>query len=267
MEGLTRDADIRGMTCPNCAGPMTIDDLEGQLGIQLAIERCASCQVFWFDRYESLKLTPGATLRLFRAIGAAASTARGRRADVCKCPRCGLRLVPTHDRQRNTPFEYLRCPQGHGRLTTYYDFLREKNFITPLSDAQVEELRRHVMFVNCSNCGAPIDLAQRSSCAHCGSALSMVDLKQAGELVALLRDADRRAPRDRDGSVPRAGAIDGASRASRGVDPLLPLALQRARREVESAFAAFEGEPRWYDDVSAMGLVGAGLSALTKWVG
>ena len=47
----------------------------------------------------------------------------------------------------------------------------------------------------------------------------MLDLKQAGALVAELREADH---------------------AARTVDPALPLELARARREVDAAFASFE---------------------------
>ena len=130
-----------------------------------------------------------------------------------------MRLFPTHDRQRNTPFQYLRCPKDHGRLITFVEFLREKDFIRPLSAQQIDELRQSVQIVNCSNCGAPIDLATSSACGHCGSPLSMLDMKQAGALVAALREADR---------------------PDRPIDPTLPLRLERARREVEASFASFE---------------------------
>ncbi len=236
---------------------MASEELAGQLGVQLTIERCAPCQLFWFDRFENLKLTPASTLHLFRTIGEGAASARSPRAEVSRCPRCTLRLVPTHDRQRNTAFQYLRCPQGHGRLTTYFDFLREKNFITPLSADELEELRRHVASVNCSNCGAPINVARTSSCGHCGSALSMIDLKQAGDLIALLRNADRPARLD----ATEAGAGTGR-RTVADVDAMLPLKLERSRREVAAAFATFEGDARWYDDVSTLGLVSAGLGRL-----
>ena len=139
----------------------------------------------------------------------------------------------------------MRCPKDHGRLITFVEFLREKDFIRPLSAQQIEELRRNVQIVNCSNCGAPIDLTNSSSCGHCGSPLSMLDMKRAGALVAELREADR---------------------PDRPIDPALPLRLARARREVEAAFASFERGPGWFDDVSQGGLVGAGLSALARWL-
>jgi len=107
------------------------------------------------------------------------------------------------------------------------------------------ELRQHLQSVNCSNCGAPIDLAKATVCAHCGSPLSILDVGQAEALVATLR-AEVEKPAT--------------------VDPALPLNLVRARREVEAAFAAFEREPGWFSAASSQGLVTAALSAFTRWL-
>jgi hypothetical protein len=224
---------------------MTEQALDGHLGTPITVDVCERCQAFWFDDKESLQLSPGSTLRLFRIIGERAAGARQPFGTTCKCPRCGMRLMPVHDLQRTTRFEYQRCPAKHGRLITFFDFLREKNFIRPLSPAQVEELRRNVQTVNCSNCGAPIDLAKTSTCAHCGSPLSMLNMKQAEALVAELRQAD--VGKDH-------------------VDPALPLQLERARRETAAACDAFEHSPSWYDDVSSSTLLGAGLTAVLRWL-
>jgi hypothetical protein len=232
------------MTCPNCHGDMTAMTLEAHQGRQVTIDLCHACQAFWFDGYESLQLAPASVLRLFRAIGEQGRAAAAL-SDRSRCPRCGLRLVPTHDRQRQTAFEYLRCPQRHGRLISFFNFLREKDFIRPLSPAQIAELRQNVQTVNCSNCGAPVDLAAGAACAHCGSPLSMLDLGQAEALVARLQGAT--AP------------------AAKEIDPALPFALEQARREVAAAFAEFEREPGWYQNVSSAGLVGAALGSIARW--
>jgi ribosomal protein S27AE len=236
---------IQPVDCPSCGKAMTAETLDGHLGRPVAIDFCLPCQVFWFDQRESLQLAPAATLKLFRLIGEQAKAARGLLAAEPGCPRCGARLVATHDKQQNTPFEYLRCDREHGRLITFFNFLREKSFVRTLLPAQVEELRRNVQTVNCSNCGAPIDLAQSSTCGHCGSPLSMLDVDQAQRLIAQLREADR-------GGKP--------------IDPALPLALAHARSQVEAAFAPFERDEHWYGEVSESGLVGAGLSALVRWL-
>ena len=57
------------MTCPICGAAMTAQTLDGHLGTTVSIDLCFPCQVFWFDTKESLRLSPGAVLTLFRAIG------------------------------------------------------------------------------------------------------------------------------------------------------------------------------------------------------
>ena len=200
----------------------------------------------WFDPRESLQLTPGATLMLFRVIGEHVAKPQAIESETAKCPRCKARLRRTQDMQRSTRFEYFGCPHDHGRLTTFFDFLKEKDFIRPLTPLQIAELRQNIQVVNCSNCGAPIDLAEASDCAHCGSPLSMLDMQQAETLVARLREADR---------------------ADKPIDPALPLALTRARRETEEAFKGLPRDTVWLDEGRSFGLVGAGLSALARLLG
>ena len=232
------------MVCPRCRAAMSQEVVAGHLGTSITIDLCLPCQMFWFDTHESLNLAPGAVLKLFQIIGEQALTPRPPITNEPLCPRCNIHLLLTHDQQRNTRFQYLRCPRDHGRLITFVDFLREKDFIRPLSAQQIDELRQSVQTVNCSNCGAPIDLAKHSACPHCGSPLSMLDLKQAGALVAELRAAAQPKP----------------------IDPALPLDLERARAEVDASFAAFQHEPGWSDTVSQAGLIEAGLSAVAKWL-
>ena len=123
-----------------------------------------------------------------------------------------------------------------------FDFLREKDFIRPLSPHQLAELRQNVQFVNRSNCGGSVDLAKGSFCAHCGTPLSMLDSKQAEAVVAQLKRASEPRP----------------------IDPSLPLELARARRDVEASFAA-SGED-WWKDAASSGLVEAGFGALMAWL-
>lgn len=224
---------------------MVTATLDGHLARPVEIDHCPGCQLFWFDHQETLQLTPRATLALFRTIGEQVSGQRQAIGPVTRCPRCSSQLLVTHDRQRNVAFQYRRCPHGHGRLTTYFDFLREKNFIRPLSAEQVEELRRNVASVNCSNCGAPVDVQHSSTCAHCSSPITILDLRQAGELVAQLQ---------------RATSLDGQ------VDPALPMRLEQARREVEAAFAAAQRQPGRVGPSADTDLVGAGLMLLARWL-
>ena len=164
--------------------------LDGHLGRTIEVDLCEPCQSLWFDGKENLQLTPGATLAIFRAIGEHVRKPEPSDAELVKCPHCKARLRRTQDLQRATRFEYFKCPNNHGRLTTFFDFLKEKDFIRPLTPQQIAELRKNVQIINCSNCGGPIDLAKTAACAHCGSPLSMLDMNQAERLVAQLRAAD-----------------------------------------------------------------------------
>jgi Zn-finger nucleic acid-binding protein len=225
---------------------MQEETFDGHLERPVTIDICHLCQSFWFDARESVALTPGSTLALFRIIGEKLATPVRSNAELARCPRCKGHLRRTHDMQRATRFEYFSCPNGHGRLTSFFDFLREKDFIRPLTPQQVAELRQSVGSVNCSNCGAAVDLATGAACGHCGSPLSMLDMRQAGRLVEQLQKAE--------------------GRASQPVDPSLPLELLRARRDTERAFAGLPQDGTWMKDLGSMDLVSAGLSAVAKWL-
>ena len=179
--------------CPRCGAAMQQETFDGHLDRSVVIDICHACQCFWFDARESTSLTPGSTLALFRVIGEKLMRPQHSNAELAKCPRCKGRLRRTQDMQRSTRFEYLNCPNGHGRLISFFDFLREKDFIRPLTPHQIAQLRENVGSVNCANCGGPVDLAKGAACSHCGTPLSMLDMKQAEKLVAQLQKAEVRA--------------------------------------------------------------------------
>lgn len=209
---------------------MTTQTLEGHLGTDVQIDVCPACQMFWFDHLESLRLSPAATLGLFRMISDHSRAAPRPPGEPVNCPRCGLRLLMTSDRQRNTPFRYWRCAREHGRLISFFDFLREKDFIRPLSPQQLADLRKNLQTINCSNCGAPIDIVHASDCTHCGTPVSMLDVKQIADVAAQMKDAGRPRP---------AVDLDAVVRALKADSEL---------------------------DQSSSGLVEAGLRVLGRWL-
>jgi hypothetical protein len=231
------------MNCPGCASAMTSLTVDGHLGTHVDLDMCPTCQVIWFDRLESLRLAPAAVLRLFRVIGERSQLAPAPITRTVRCPRCDLRLVLTHDRQRNTPFRYWRCGKEHGRLITFFEFLREKDFIRPLSPRQLEELRKNIQMIHCSNCGAPIDLASASDCTHCGAPISMLDVGQVKETAAALEQAS----------------------APKSIDPLLPARLVHEKFEIEHLFASLRADSAWSTS-PRVGLVESGLFMLAKWL-
>src|SRR5262245_61148970 len=104
------------MNCPNCSTEMTHMKLEGHHGTAVAIDVCWDWPSLWFDKFESLRLSPASTLGLMKQIGERGPGAPAAFSTEMHCPRCSSRLLPTHDMQRNTRFTYSRCDNGHGRL-------------------------------------------------------------------------------------------------------------------------------------------------------
>jgi hypothetical protein len=225
---------------------MQEERFDGQLGRTILIDICHACHSFWFDTRESVALTPGSTLALFRVIGEKLTRPNYTNAELAKCPRCKARLRRTQDMQRNTRFEYLNCPNGHGRLTSFFDFLREKDFIRPLTERQIADLRHNVGSVNCANCGAAVELSKGASCSHCRTPLSMLDMKQAEKLVSQLQKAE--------------------DRANQPMDPSLPLELLRVKRETERAFEGVPDRELWFKDVVSTNLLGASLTTIARWL-
>lgn len=230
------------MNCPNCAEPAVEMTLETRVNSTLRVDVCAECQAIWFDKYEDLQLSPGSTLKMMKFIGAHSSQSIPPPAKTIRCPRCASVLLSTHDMARSTRFSYWRCPKDHGRYIGFLDFLREKNFIRQLSPEQIRDLRRNVQNINCSNCGAPIDLNTASSCAHCGSPISMLDMQQPQALLKELQQAAEPPP----------------------PDPNLGIKLAWAKQQAEAAFN--EPDAGGWTNASSSSLVHAGLDALTRWL-
>jgi Zn-finger nucleic acid-binding protein len=232
------------MECPNCKAAMTSMVLDARISrAPMTIDICTDCQAFWFDLFESLQLSPASTLKLIKLIGEQATKQKSPYREDMRCPRCSLALKLTHDMQRNTRFAYWRCEE-HGRFTSFFDFLREKNFIRVLSPQEIEQLRQNIQTVNCQNCGAAIDLNAAAVCSHCGSPVSMLDMKQPQELLAQLQQAA----------------------APKPVDPELMLKLARAKDEVESSFRTQKLDKVEWGGDSSTSLVDAGLSAVARWL-
>jgi hypothetical protein len=159
---------------------------------QCAVDLCDRCHALWFDAFESVRLTPAATLRLLREVrGAAAPERRALPEHLC-CPRCRATLAPTQDVQRSTRFTYWRCPKAHGRFTPFVQFLREKNFVRELSPAEIERLKSHIGTVRCSGCGAPVELGRDLVCRYCRAPIEAFDPDALAGTVDVLEGAEVR---------------------------------------------------------------------------
>jgi hypothetical protein len=159
---------------------------------RVRIDFCFACQLIWFDDHEATELSPGGVLEVFKALDAHRAESRNPLTSLLDCPRCTSRLQLTQDLQRTTRFSYFRCPYGHGRLSPFHQFLREKNFIRPLSGAELAALKAKVRSIQCSNCGAPVDLEHETACAYCHTAVSILDPEAVARTVRELSTAEAR---------------------------------------------------------------------------
>lgn len=158
----------------------------------VTLDLCWPCHVIWFDQYESAQLSPAAVLSLFRSIHEHRAEPARALGEPMRCPRCPKTLVLTHDVQRQNKLRYHRCPSDHGRLTTFMQFLREKEFVRSLSPAEIETLKATVAQVACSSCGAVVDLARDASCGYCRSPLAILDATAVDKALAALSDAEHK---------------------------------------------------------------------------
>ena len=178
--------------CPSCTQPMARKSFDAKLQGALDLDICFACSAIWFDQYESSQLTPGAIIALFRVINQPRDGPPRPLSDTSRCPVCKLTLQLTHDIERTNRITYYRCPAGHGRLTTFFMFLREKNFVRSLSPAEVERLRQTVKQVRCSSCGAPIDVEHDAECSYCHAPIAILDPDAVAKALASLSDEERR---------------------------------------------------------------------------
>lgn len=246
--------------CPACAAPMRNQAFERKYGGMVALDICLDCKQIWFDEHESAQLAPDGLLRLFRLIHAHQDSAARPAAERMDCPHCRARLSLTHDLQRSNRLLYYRCLAGHGRLTAFYQFLREKNFVRDLTKPEVAQLKAEVKQVRCSGCGAPVDLQQASACGFCKAPIAILDANAVAQALQAL-DAARSRQRPMDpaqAGLPHlieayagpAGSRDRfAARANAGFGTLMP----------EIPLSGLQNGPALFD------LVGAGIGLLADW--
>ena len=180
-------AEIR---CPSCSQPMQTLEVDRYDSAKLKIDLCLQCFVIWFDRAESTQLAPGAVVELFKVINAHTDKQRLPLSGALACPRCTADLDLTHDICKSGRISYYRCTQQHGRLTPFFQFLREKQFIRTLSPAEIDHLRVEIKQIKCSSCGGSVDLEQATCCPYCGSPIAVLDADAVQKAMEIWSQAE-----------------------------------------------------------------------------
>jgi hypothetical protein len=159
----------------------------------MQLDLCFACAGIWFDHLESVQLAPAAVIELFKQIYAHRDDVPRPQETRQACPRCRDTLVLSFDVSKTGRFSYFRCPHGDGRFTPFFQFLREKQFIRNLTEAELRRVRSQVRQIRCSECGAPIDLEHDSVCKYCRAPVSFLDAEAVEKAVRMWSSAaDRR---------------------------------------------------------------------------
>lgn len=171
------------------------------------VELCFTCAGIWFDRLASIELAPSGVVQLFKQIEARHNGPRQPVAARLSCPRCTDGLALSSDLSKAGRFSYFRCPRGDGRFTPFFQFLKEKQFVRTLSTTELQQVRAEVRQIQCSECGAPIDLQNASQCPFCHAPVSFLDPDAVAKAMKMWSEAE-----DRRQAVPTPEATGNALR-------------------------------------------------------
>jgi hypothetical protein len=182
----TLEVTLSSKHCTNCSAKMTAYMLAGHYRNTVEVDVCMACNAIWFDQFESMALSPDGTVALFELIhqrGGTATSAATKFNEKLRCVTCGEGMHLTHDQVKGTRFAYQACRKGHGRLTTFYNFLAEKQFVRELTKAERTKLAATVHQVRCSGCGAAVNLGKVDACEYCRAPVSVFDREAAKKAI------------------------------------------------------------------------------------
>jgi hypothetical protein len=171
---------------------MQFRDLERNDHGTVRVDLCFDCAGIWFDKLASVQLAPAAVIELFKEIHAHQTSSPHPVAPRLSCPRCAGSLELGYDLAKTGRFSYFRCLKGDGRFTPFMQFLREKQFVRDLTEAELQQVRSKVRQILCSECGAPIDLEHETACRYCHAPVSFLDPTAVDRAVALWSHAEER---------------------------------------------------------------------------
>ena len=165
---------------------------DGVYGTDLELDLCFACHVMWLDERESIQLSPRGTLDLFQLLHEHRDDPRHAIGRKLACGRCKRPLSLKYDIGKYGRLSYYACPAEHGRLTPFSEFLKEKQFVRELSQTEQNRVRAELKRVQCSGCGAPVDLMKSFQCGHCGSPIAVLDADAVEKTVRQLEAAEEK---------------------------------------------------------------------------
>ena len=80
---------------------------------EVVLDLCFSCQGIWFDEFESVQITPGGIVELFKLLHEHRDDQRIPLREPLQCPRCNERLLHGLDvAKHGGQFNYHRLPSS-----------------------------------------------------------------------------------------------------------------------------------------------------------
>lgn len=154
---------------------MEVHAMQSVRGGTVGVDLCFHCRGIWFNPQENLRLTPASVMELFRLLHDHRDHARTPMATRLACPRCRSALTQGFDVVKSGRYVTFRCGKLHGRFSPFSSFMVEKGFVRHLTGAEIDDIAQRVAVINCTGCGAPVDVRKEHACPHCRSALSLLD--------------------------------------------------------------------------------------------
>ena len=104
------------MHCPSCSQAMVAENFSHRQGGDVTVDICYPCNAIWFDHMESVQLSPGGVIELFKKIHAHKSAGHRALSDRMGCVHCRKPLNLVSDMQRTGRFSYTAARTTTGAL-------------------------------------------------------------------------------------------------------------------------------------------------------
>ena len=190
--GLSRpQSTMKPTPCPSCQQTMSKHRFERLHHGEVILDLSYPCQGIWFDDFESVQITPGGIIELFKLLNEHRDDQHQPLRDPLQCPRCREKLLHGIDHAKHGgQFNYHRCLQKHGRFTTFGQFMIEKGFVRQLAPAEITALAARVGTIRCNGCGAPVDIRHNHACTHCRAPIAILDADAVEQALARYQHAE-----------------------------------------------------------------------------
>ncbi|MDO5654016.1 MAG: zf-TFIIB domain-containing protein [Brachymonas sp.] len=242
----------KSLPCPSCKSTLQTLQLTSRENAPVTLEVCFACQGIWFDRGENLALSPASVLELFEQLHARRNEQHLPQGSRLTCLHCKRTLVKGYDQVRTTRYMLHRCPQGHGHFIGFSAFMAEKGFMRQLSATEVQQLAAHIRTVNCTGCGAPVDIRNETACPHCQSAFSVLDADAVDKALHDHLHAQKK--------------LDAPPKPEDFAVAMADIHMQRERAKRIEQMEKGQITSSAYSDNTVDDLLEAGLELLGKWL-